>query len=45
MQNVSLFFNINKCEFLVTRTKYLGFILDVEKGVEIDSKKVKVILN
>jgi hypothetical protein len=45
MQDAGLFLDIDKCEFSVTRTKYLGFILDVNKGVEMDPEKVKAILD
>jgi hypothetical protein len=36
--------DIKKCEFHVTRTKYLGFIISTD-GVEVDPKKVEVIRN
>lgn len=39
-----LFLDIDKCEFSVKRTKYLGFILDVNTGVEMDPEKVKAIV-
>ena len=35
--------NINKCEFLVQITKYLGFIIKVSKDIHIDSEKIKAI--
>lgn len=44
MQDAGLYLDIDKCEFSVKRTKYLGFILDVEKGVEMDPEKVSAIL-
>ena len=34
--------DIKKCEFSVTRTKYLGFIISTD-GVEVDPEKVEVI--
>jgi hypothetical protein len=36
--------SISKCEFHVTRTKYLGFIITTE-GVEADLEKVATVLN
>jgi hypothetical protein len=36
--------DIDKCEFEVKSTKYLGFILDAEKGIRMDPGKVKAIL-
>ncbi|RAL59221.1 hypothetical protein DID88_006676 [Monilinia fructigena] len=41
---LSAYPHIDKCEFSVKRTKYLGFILDVNNGVEMDPEKVKAIL-
>ena len=40
----SLFLDINKYEFSIKRTKYLGFILDVNTSIEIDPEKVKAIV-
>ena len=34
--------DIQKCEFSVTKTKYLGFIVSTE-GIQVDQDKVKVI--
>jgi predicted aspartyl protease/transposase InsO family protein len=36
--------SISKCEFHVTRTKYLGFIITTE-GIEVDPDKVKIVRN
>ena len=36
--------DIDKCEFEVKTTKYLGFIIEVEKGISIDLAKVSTIL-
>jgi hypothetical protein len=36
--------SISKCEFHVTRTKYLGFIITTE-GVEADPEKIAIVLN
>ena len=36
--------SIKKCEFHVTWTKYLGFILTTE-GIEVDPEKIQVIYN
>ena len=35
--------NISKCEFNVTSTKYLSFIIEAGKGLRINPKKVKAI--
>ncbi|KAF2122421.1 hypothetical protein BDV96DRAFT_483272, partial [Lophiotrema nucula] len=40
---VSLLLNISKYKFNITFIKYLGFIIKVEKGLYINSKKVKAI--
>jgi hypothetical protein len=45
LEKVGLFLDIDKCEFLVTCTKYLGFVLDVKSGVEMDPEKIKAILD
>ncbi len=42
---VSLQINIDKCEFKVKLTKYLEFILEVEKDVSMNSQKMKIIMN
>jgi hypothetical protein len=36
--------DIKKCEFNVTRTKYLGFVVSTD-GIEVDPEKVEVIRN
>ena len=36
--------DIDKCEFEVKTTKYLGFILEVGKGVRMDPEKIRAIL-
>jgi len=43
LQDAGLQCNINKCEFKVESTKYLGFIIKVGKGLQIDPEKVKAI--
>jgi len=45
LQKVDLQIDIDKCEFEVKSTKYLGFILEVEKDVWINSQKMKAIMN
>lgn len=35
--------DIDKCEFNVRSTKYLGFIIEAEKGIRMDPEKVKAI--
>ena len=37
--------DINKYKFEVQSTKYLGFIIKAGKGIRIDPKKVKAILD
>lgn len=43
LHEAGLYLDIKKCEFNVTRTKYLGIILTTE-GLEMDPDKVKAIL-
>ena len=42
LQEVGLQADIKKCEFSVTRTKYLGFIISTD-GITVDPKKVAII--
>lgn len=35
--------DINKCEFGVKKTKYLGFIVEAEKGISMDPEKIRAI--
>ena len=35
--------DIDKCEFSVKTTKYLGFIIEAGKGLRMDPEKVKAI--
>ena len=44
LQEAGLQVDIDKCEFSVTRTKYLGFIIDAEQGLMMDPEKVRAIL-
>ena len=44
LQEAGLQVDIKKCEFNVTRTKYLGYVLTTE-GLEIDADKVEVLRN
>jgi transposase InsO family protein len=43
LQAAGLHVDIKKCEFEVTSTKYLGFIIDAGKGIRMDPEKVKAI--
>ena len=43
LQETGLHLELKKCEFDVTRTKYLGFIVEARKGTLIDPDKVKAI--
>ncbi len=45
LQEVGLQIDIDKCEFEVKSTKYLEFILKVRKGIQMNSQKVKAIMN
>ncbi len=42
---VSLQIDIDKCEFEVKSIKYLEFILKVRKGIQMNSQKMKTIMN
>ena len=43
MGNAGLPLDINKCEFDVQSTKYLGFIITAGKGLQMDPEKVRAI--
>jgi hypothetical protein len=43
LQDAGLQVDINKCEFEVQSTKYLGFIIKARKGLWMDPAKVKAI--
>ena len=43
LQEGGLTLDIMECEFDVRRTKYLGYIIDVEHGIRMDPDKVKAI--
>ena len=43
LQEAGLQCDLGKCEFEVQSTKYLGFIIEVGKGIQIDPNKVKAI--
>ena len=45
LQVAGLQLDIEKCEFAVQSTKYLGFIIDAGKGYRMDPEKVQAILN
>ena len=44
LQDAGLQLDIDKCEFEVQSTKYLGFILEAGKGVRMDLEKVKAVI-
>ena len=44
LQQTDLQIDIDKCEFKTTFTKYLEFIVEAEKDVNMNSDKIKVIL-
>jgi hypothetical protein len=43
LRDAGLQIDINKCEFKVKSTKYLGFIIEAGQGVRIDPEKVRAI--
>lgn len=43
LQDAGLYVDIKKCEFEVKTTKYLGFIIEAEKGIRMDPDKIKAI--
>ena len=43
LRDAGLQIDINKYDFEVQETKYLGFIIEVDKGLRIDPEKVKAI--
>jgi ribosome-interacting GTPase 1 len=43
LQNAGLYIDIQKYEFEVRKTKYLGFIIEVSRGISIDPEKVQAI--
>jgi hypothetical protein len=44
LRNAGLQIDLKKCEFHVTRTKYLGFIISTD-GIEVDPEKISVVKN
>ena len=42
LHNTSLQINLKKCEFYVTRTKYLGFIISTN-GIKVNPDKISVV--
>jgi hypothetical protein len=44
LQATGLYYDAKKCEFAVTRTKFLGFIISTN-SVEVDLEKIAVIVN
>jgi ribosome-interacting GTPase 1 len=44
LRKAGLQIDINKCEFKVQETKYLGFIIKAGKGLRIDPDKIKAII-
>jgi menaquinone-dependent protoporphyrinogen IX oxidase len=43
LRDAGLQCDIDKCEFEVESTKYLGYIIEAGKGVQMDPEKVKAI--
>ena len=44
MREAGLQLNVSKCEFEVKTTKYLGFIIEVKKGIVMDPAKIEAIV-
>ena len=44
LREAGLQIDIDKCEFSVQSTKYLGFIIEAGKGIRMDPAKIKAIL-
>ena len=42
LHNTSLQINLKKCEFYVTRTKYLGFIISTN-SIKVNSDKISIV--
>src|SRR6266536_431634 len=42
LRNAGLQIDLKKCEFHVTRTKYLGFIISID-GIEVDPDKITIV--
>ena len=40
---IKLYFNINKCKFIVIKTKYFKYIIKAKVKIKINLKKVKAI--
>ena len=45
LRDAGLYIDIDKCEFEVTSTKYLGFIIEAGKGLNMDPAKVEAIVS
>ena len=43
-QKIEFFFDINKCEFFITKMKYLSFIITIE-DIKMNSIKIDVVIN
>ena len=43
LEEAGLKLDLGKCEFAVKRTKYLGFIIELDKGICINLAKVEAI--
>ena len=42
LRNAGLQINLKKCEFYVTRTKYLGFIISTN-SIKVDPNKISIV--
>ena len=42
LRNAGLQINLKKCEFHVTRTKYLGFIISIN-GIKVNLDKISIV--
>ena len=44
LREAGLQLNVSKCEFEIKTTKYLGFIIEINKGIIMDPAKIEIII-
>ena len=42
LRKAGLQLNVNKCEFKIKTTKYLGFIIEIDKNIIINQTKIEI---